>query len=447
MQSYNYDNLDRLIGASFTSALKINEKQNFSYDNLGNINSPTNAVADYAAMPRLFDSANRWTGYRNTQGAQVGTALFAYDGFGNPTTYQGDSLGFDRNNHLTSYSRGANLLMEAGYRSDGLRAWKESGGTRTHFLYDGSTLLAEVNETGAVTAYNTWGATGLLARTNLQTNQERWYISDPNGNVALRLDGTGQTVAADRYSSYGERVAGGEVGDPVGYKGQSGYYTDNETGLILCSHRYYDPVAGRWMTQDPIGYAGGLNVYAYCAGEPVSGVDSSGLIQWVDHHDSKNINGVVAYSHSYIFFDYLKISNNEFKTREKQPIATQQQFEAVGFYMDTTLRNSKFGCGVIEAEGAHTETHTIWCSGDYLLEDEDRRLESIVRDRVIQSINQDRYYGVGSMCRAWASDILWQSLDQYEAEVAIGGSVDTINRIRDARSALVNPRLWGYWDR
>ena len=37
-----------------------------------------------------------------------------------------------------------------------------------------------------------------------------------------------------------------------------GYYTDAETGLILCLHRYYDPAAGRWFTRDPIGYAGGL---------------------------------------------------------------------------------------------------------------------------------------------------------------------------------------------
>ena len=57
----------------------------------------------------------------------------------------------------------------------------------------------------------------------------------------------------------------------------TGYYTDTETGLILCSLRYYDPQAGRWLTEDPIGIAGGLNLYAYCANSPANYVDPSGL--------------------------------------------------------------------------------------------------------------------------------------------------------------------------
>ncbi len=46
---------------------------------------------------------------------------------------------------------------------------------------------------------------------------------------------------------------------------------------MLCTYRYYDPTRGRWLTRDPIGYGGGLNLYGYCGADPVGGVDPLGL--------------------------------------------------------------------------------------------------------------------------------------------------------------------------
>ncbi|MHB1457732.1 MAG: RHS repeat-associated core domain-containing protein [Armatimonadota bacterium] len=66
-----------------------------------------------------------------------------------------------------------------------------------------------------------------------------------------------------------------DTDDRLGYGAQSGYYTDPETGMMLLTHRYYDPTEGRFLT---IGYAGGMNLYAYCGGNPVGRLDPSGLI-------------------------------------------------------------------------------------------------------------------------------------------------------------------------
>ncbi len=84
--------------------------------------------------------------------------------------------------------------------------------------------------------------------------------------------------------AWGNLLSGGDPTDPCGYRAQFGYYTDHETGLILCGHRYYDPVAGRWLTRDPIGVAGGMNLYAYCGGDAVGGVDPEGTSfgTWLD---------------------------------------------------------------------------------------------------------------------------------------------------------------------
>ncbi|MCA1592098.1 MAG: RHS repeat-associated core domain-containing protein [Acidobacteria bacterium] len=72
------------------------------------------------------------------------------------------------------------------------------------------------------------------------------------------------------------------MSDPFGYGAQWGYYTDRESGLQLLTHRYYDPQSGRFLTRDPIGYRGGINLYAYVNNSPVNFADPSGLYPTID---------------------------------------------------------------------------------------------------------------------------------------------------------------------
>jgi RHS repeat-associated protein len=56
-----------------------------------------------------------------------------------------------------------------------------------------------------------------------------------------------------------------------------GQYADAETGYHHNGFRDYDPALGRYLESDPLGLAGGLNTYAYAAGNPNTGADPSGL--------------------------------------------------------------------------------------------------------------------------------------------------------------------------
>jgi RHS repeat-associated protein len=125
-----------------------------------------------------------------------------------------------------------------------------------------------------VVATNTFGINGLVSRND--SSGTNFYAFDPQGSTAERVDSSGALVSSDCYNAWGTASTTASAAVVFGYIAQWGYYTDAETGLVLCTHRYYDPARGRWLNRDPIGYVGGIDVYAYCQDEPVGGVDPSG---------------------------------------------------------------------------------------------------------------------------------------------------------------------------
>nr|WP_315967816.1 RHS repeat-associated core domain-containing protein [Burkholderia multivorans] len=64
------------------------------------------------------------------------------------------------------------------------------------------------------------------------------------------------------------------VDNPIRFPGQ---YRDEESGLHYNRFRYYDPMVGRYINQDPIGLAGGSNNYTYSDSQPSCSIDSLGL--------------------------------------------------------------------------------------------------------------------------------------------------------------------------
>ena len=233
----------------------------FGYDG-GTSGGPGNPTS-FKGVASTFNSDN-----------QVTNIGYGYDGNGSPTTYKTNALTFDPENRMTAYGS----AQTDGYSGDGLRVWKQTGTgmTRTYFLYDGSQPVCEYGSTGTLTATNTFGADGLISRRNVGSSATTFYTFDERGNVSQRLTTAGSVSSTDLYDTYGSRTGTVAQPDPFGYEAQAGYYTDTETGLILCTHRFYDPAVGRFATRDPMGYGGGVNLYGYCQNDPVNGIDPIG---------------------------------------------------------------------------------------------------------------------------------------------------------------------------
>jgi RHS repeat-associated protein len=94
----------------------------------------------------------------------------------------------------------------------------------------------------------------------------------------MLTDATGHSAATYDYSDYGEtRQTSGSPAlyNPFLYTGQE---YDFETSLYHLRARHYSPANGRFFSRDPIGYAGGSNMYAYCGGDPINHADPTGLL-------------------------------------------------------------------------------------------------------------------------------------------------------------------------
>jgi len=159
------------------------------------------------------------------------------------------------------------------YDALGRRIEKTVNGVTTGFFYDGAQAIAELKGNALDTVYHTGLAVDeVLAR----------YA--PSGNKTLLTDALQSVIAqandsqsADNfyaYSPYGEATTlGPDERNPLQYTGRE----NDGTGLYYYRARYYDPVLKRFINEDPIGVAGGLNLYAYVRGNPISRIDPLGL--------------------------------------------------------------------------------------------------------------------------------------------------------------------------
>ena len=256
--SYTYDAGNRLVSGLISGSTP---QYAYGYDAASNLTSIT---ANGTPQALSYTSTNAITSA-------------TYDANGSPSVLGGNTYTWDGANRVIAFSNSAN-------------------NTSSTFTYDGLGRLVRVvdSNNGVVTADHsyTWcGTARCLAHDNTQSaspvsteyfpqgviagGTPYYYVTDLLGSVTQLVSSSGGIAAQYAYDPYGNRtiVSGTAVSD-VGY---AGYFNHAASGLAFAMYRAYDAAHARWLNRDPIGEAGGLNLYGYVGGNSVSKIDASGL--------------------------------------------------------------------------------------------------------------------------------------------------------------------------
>ncbi len=177
------------------------------------------------------------------------------------------------------------------YNYDGLgrriKATFEDGRT-LDYLYDGINIVGIEDSDGPNKYFYYEGVNRLYAMKIVGGTKAGYYtcITDDRGTLIGIADSDGNIVEKIYYNATGLCEAHSEVSDGVWEKtanmsqyapfGWTGLYLDDYTGKYHAHYRDYSPIHARWLSEDPAGYADGLNLYAAYMG--VNGRDPSGLM-------------------------------------------------------------------------------------------------------------------------------------------------------------------------
>jgi len=191
---------------------------------------------------------------------------------------------WDAHGRLSSASRPDGKEVAFTYDAFGRRLSKSFDGKTTEYIWDGNDLVHERTRDagGAVGPLTSWvfeaGTFAPLAK--IEGRKRFGVVSDHLGTPNVLTTEAGALAWKAQLDIYGvprEEAAGVAEADrtvnPWRFPGQ---YEDAETGLYYNRFRYYDPVLGRYISEDPIGLAGGVGLLAYVA-NPRRTVDVLGL--------------------------------------------------------------------------------------------------------------------------------------------------------------------------
>jgi RHS repeat-associated protein len=213
------------------------------------------------------------SGNQTTQAYQVtlsGTSdTYTEDADGNLTQkVEGSNTyvySWDANNRLKSITQNGTPIASFAYDAIGRRVQKVAAGLTTTFLYAGPNILQQTTGGTVQKFVHGPGIDEPLASVP-SSGGLTFYHADALGSVAKNSNSSGSITFTYQYDPWGNIQTGSSQG---GFS-FTGREWDPETGLYYYRARYYDPKMGRFIRQDPIGFRGGLNFYAYAGDNPVN---------------------------------------------------------------------------------------------------------------------------------------------------------------------------------
>jgi RHS repeat-associated protein len=204
------------------------------------------------------------------------TGSYTYDANGNTLTdASGKSYTCDFENRLVSAVVPGTGTLAFKYDPFGRRIQNSSPIGTTNYLYDGKNLLEEADQSGNVLARYTQTEKIDEQLAELHSGGTSYYEADGLGSVTSLSSSAGAVANTYTYDSFGNLTNfTGTLSNPFRYTGRE---FDSETGAYYYRARYYNPTSGRFISEDPIKFKGGINFYAYVHNDPADLIDALGL--------------------------------------------------------------------------------------------------------------------------------------------------------------------------
>lgn len=268
--TYVYDDLYRISSATVRGV-----NYAWTYDSVGNRLSQT---AGGVTTTYTYNAANRLTA--------VNGAPVTHDANGNLVGYGNDTYAWDVRDRLLSLTRGGPQPLSAQFSYDyrNRRTAMTIDGWGPYSVYDGDDVVTELRGDPVHT----------LEGPNLDEPLVRhgpffpaqFYTPDQLGSTTSLTDAAGNLGQQYQYGPFGEAAQSPTPGNPIQFAGRERDQSDprsldfKQTGLYFNRNRYYAPEWGRFISEDPIGFDGGINQYVYCDNDPINWVDPFGLKRW-----------------------------------------------------------------------------------------------------------------------------------------------------------------------
>ncbi|SFR29198.1 RHS repeat-associated core domain-containing protein [Lentzea waywayandensis] len=257
-QTYTYDDAGNVKTITYPAGLG---ELNYDYDAAGQpirvSGAASRTMLPEPFGPAHYDRANRLI--------TIGATAVEYDQDGN--------LVFDGTTRYSWNARGqlASISGPAGsarfdYLADGRRVGRTVAGITTNYLYDGVNPTQEKVNGQVAANLTASGVDGFHLRNS------RRFLTDATGDAVALVDTAG-AGAAYSYEPFGRTYT---TGNDDGNAFQFTRREDDGTGLYFFRSRYYSPVLQRFLSEDAIGFAGGINLHAYVGNRPTVFSDPSG---------------------------------------------------------------------------------------------------------------------------------------------------------------------------
>jgi RHS repeat-associated protein len=151
----------------------------------------------------------------------------------------------------------------------------------TKYFYDGDQVFQEYDDAGVVQKEYSWAGPGGRLLSDYDGTSTKYFEPDALGSTDALADESQNVVDRWQYRAFGAatQALGTDI-TPYVWVGGQGYYNDAEIGLYQLGNgtRYYDPVTAQFLSDDPIGFAGGdSNIRRYVRNNPTGLVDPTGL--------------------------------------------------------------------------------------------------------------------------------------------------------------------------